>query len=100
MLNSMKIEITSGISLELDNTSTNMDNQKTQYPITSSDSTSESLPLNITLDMLRRKVREIIMMNRSKREAIESKFYEYDASNPTNLNPKYYEEYWFFLNKL
>ncbi len=54
----------------------------------------------ITVDMLRSRVKELISADRNNREVIEAKFAEYDSSNPTSLNPKYYQEYWMFLNEL
>ena len=54
----------------------------------------------ITVDMLRSRVKELICADQNNREVIEAKFAEYDSSNPTSLHPKYYQEYWMFLNEL
>ncbi|QIK52940.1 hypothetical protein G7051_00680 [Dysgonomonas sp. HDW5B] len=54
----------------------------------------------ITVDMLRSRVKELISADQNNRDVIEAKFAEYDASNPTSLHPKYYQEYWMFLNEL
>lgn len=54
----------------------------------------------ITVEMLRAKVKEVITADRSKRDAIEAKFAEFNASNPTTLDVKHYPEYWDFLNNL
>lgn len=54
----------------------------------------------ITVEMLRAKVKEVITADRSKRDAIEAKFAEFNASNPTTLDVKHYQEYWDFLNNL
>lgn len=54
----------------------------------------------VTLEMLRAKVKEVITADRSKRDAVEAKFVEFNASNPTTLDIKYYQEYWDFLNTL
>lgn len=67
------------------------------------ESTSEpadSNPSAITVERLRAKVKEVITADRSKRDAIEAKFAEFNASNPTTLDIKHYQEYWDFLNNL
>ena len=65
-----------------------------------SEPTVESDSSTITVEMLRAKVKEVITADRSKRDAIEAKFAEFNASNPTTLDAKHYQEYWDFLNNL
>lgn len=120
MLNLAEVKITLGISPELEGflmsfleyltdketekkqpertKSTNWGTMKQQATNTLSTQNYETYI--VTLEMLRERVKELITIDRNNREVIEAKFAEYDSSNPTTLNPKYYQEYWMFLNKL
>lgn len=120
MLNLAEVKITLGISPELEGflmsfleyltdkeaekkqpertKSTNRETLKQQA--TSTLSTQNYETYIVTLEMLRERVKELITLDRNNREVIEAKFAEYNSSNPTTLNPKYYQEYWMFLNKL
>ena len=74
--------------------------QQQQIESTFSVGKNESDTSIITVDMLRSRVKELICADQNNREVIEAKFAEYDSSNPTSLHPKYYQEYWMFLNEL
>jgi len=55
---------------------------------------------DVTVEMLRAKVKDIISADRSKRASIETEFAKYGASNPTTLDTEHYQTFWEFLNKL
>lgn len=119
MLNLAEVKVTLGVSPELEGLlmgflgyltdkeilnkrsqtkSTNYDTSKQQAATTSLRQNTETSI--ITIEMLRSRVKELISIDRNNRDVIEAKFAEYDSSNPTSLHPRYYQEYWAFLNEL